>query len=288
MKEKFTFNFDYIYNPNWTPPGANIRPWFLPEGMGKGKHRDDTSLEAILFYRQEKLDFIRELLKGVDKGKVLLDIINHIWKDAKSDIDRFKKMVFFVQKMMLHPPGEQPMEEDAHILFRGLKGTSVTTQGEPYPEDIEEPWAKKAYNEALAFGKYLGVWCNPLGVTLDGDWGLAGMVTDALELLMLHEGRCGHQACVVVQLAQAAGWKARLVQLYSHRVAEVFVEGQWRLADPDELEEGFIGTDEKGDFPSIEWCINNTDKLKYWPVRKEFNKFFIDKNDKYAWHYKAW
>jgi hypothetical protein len=288
LKKPFTFDFDYVYCPEWAPPGADIKPWFLPEGMGKGKDMNDTSLEAILSYRTEKLNFVRKQLEGVDKGKVLKDIINHIWEGTTNDIERFKKLVFFVQRMMIHPPGEQPMEKDAHLLFHGLKGDSITTQGEPYPEDLKESWAVKAYNEAVAFGKYLGVWCNPLGVTMDGDWGLDGMVSDALELLLLHEGRCGHQACVIVQLAQAAGWKARLVQLYCHRVAEVFVDGKWRLADPDELEEGFIGTDEKGDIPSIEWCINNTDKTKNWPVRKEFDKFFVDKNDKYAWHYKAW
>ncbi|NSW89107.1 MAG: hypothetical protein HPY74_00240 [Firmicutes bacterium] len=287
MGKKFTFDFDYVYSPEWTPPGSNIKPWFLPEGMGKGKDMYDTSLKAILWYRTEKLDFVRKQLEGVDRDKVLKDIINHIWKDTTNDIERFKNLVFFVQRMMIHPPAEQPMEKDAHLVFRGLKGDSLATQSEPYPEDLEKPWAVKAYNEAVAFGKYLGVWCNPLQVTMDGDWGLAGMVTDALELLLLHEGRCGHQACVVVQLAQAAGWRGRLVQLNCHRVAEVFVDGKWRLADPDELEQGFIGTDDKGEPASIEWCINNLDKIRNWPVKKEFYRFFADKDDKYAWHYKA-
>jgi len=286
VSKEFSFDFNYVYSPDWCPPEANIKPWFLPEGMGKGKDMYDTSLEAVLFYRIEKLDFVRKQLENVNKSKVLRDIINYISKDAKNDIERFKNLIFFVQRMMMHPPAEQPLEK--YVLYNNKDVDSAGLDGQPYTKNQKEEWALKAYNEAVAFGKHVGVWCNPLEVPMEGDWGLEGLVTDALELLLLHEGRCGHQACVVVQLAQAAGWRARLVQLHCHRVAEVLIDGKWRLADPDVLKEGFIPINEKGDIPSIEWCLNNTNEVKNWPIKKEFDRFFIDKEDKYAWYYKKW
>lgn len=59
------------------------------------------------------------------------------------------------------------------------------------------------------------------------------MVTDPLILMLLHEGRCGHQARVVVDLASANNYEARLVQVAAHVVAEVKWGGAWHWIDAD-------------------------------------------------------
>lgn len=277
---KFEFDFNYIYDPQWYPEGCNIRPWFLPEGMGKYAY-DIGEIESICYYRSEKLLFVRKMLEGVDRQKVLLEIIEHIWKGANTNQERFNRIVAFVQHMMIHPMAEQPMEPDAARTIRGFRGDMLAYQAEPYPEDLKLPWLVKAYTEARLFGKYLGAWCNPLRVTMDGDWGMAGMVTDAMELLLLHEGRCGQQAAVVVQLAQVGGLRSRLVQVNHHRVAEVYVDGKWCLADPDALALNFLATNDKGEPASVEWCINNVQQLECWSVR---HKSDIERG--YQWYFK--
>ena len=272
------FDYTYRYRPDWVPEGCDIRPWFLTEPI-EGRSSDP------FFYRTEKLDFVRNLLSGADRNKMISDILGHIFKGTSSDVERFEKIIFFVQDMMIHPPCEQPMEKDARSVFRGLKGVDLAVHAPPYPEDLSAPWLVQANLEAEEYGVRQGVWCNPLSVEMDGDWGMAGMVTDASELLLLHEGRCGHQACVVVQLAQAAGFRARLVQLFHHRVAEILIEDEWLLADPDEQPRGFIGKDENDRYPSIKWCMRNIHELSKWPLRPEFESFFEDKPQKYGWHF---
>lgn len=59
------------------------------------------------------------------------------------------------------------------------------------------------------------------------------MVTDPLMLLELHEGRCGHVARVIVDVALANHYNARLLQLAAHLVAEVNWGGKWHWVDAD-------------------------------------------------------
>src|ERR1043165_5320434 len=59
------------------------------------------------------------------------------------------------------------------------------------------------------------------------------MITDPLILLLLQEGRCGHQAGVIVDLALANHYEARLLQLAAHLVAEVKWGGTWHWVDGD-------------------------------------------------------
>lgn len=59
------------------------------------------------------------------------------------------------------------------------------------------------------------------------------MVTDPLILMLLHEGRCGHQARVIVDMALANHYQARLVQLAAHLVAEVKWGDSWHWVDAD-------------------------------------------------------
>jgi hypothetical protein len=52
-------------------------------------------------------------------------------------------------------------------------------------------------------------------------------------LMLLHEGRCGHQARVIVDMALVNGYEARLIQVAAHLVAEVKWAGQWHWVDAD-------------------------------------------------------
>lgn len=61
-----------------------------------------------------------------------------------------------------------------------------------------------------------------------------------LELLQLGEGRCGHVSRVIEDLARRAGLSARERQLPRHIIAEVFVDGEWRLADGDAYKNGIV------------------------------------------------
>lgn len=57
------------------------------------------------------------------------------------------------------------------------------------------------------------------------------LVTDPVILLLLGEGRCGHIARVIVDIALANGYEARLVQLAAHIIAEVKWENKWHFID---------------------------------------------------------
>ena len=266
LNEISDFDSERAVRDRWGPRGCDIEPWFLP-GPATEPAKQHT-WEAALRYRPEKLAWVRRRLEGIERDEALRKIMRHVWAKADSERERFEKLVVFVGRMMVHPPVEQPMEADAAESWR-RECCPATDQAAAYAEDLQRGWAKQAYEQAKAFGRHLGLWCNPLGVRMRGDWGLRGVVSDALELLMLHEGRCGHQAKVVVQLAQAGGWHARLTQLNCHRVAEVLLEGRWVLADSDAWLPGFIGTTEHGKPASIEWCVKNRDRLGRWQLRPE-------------------
>lgn len=63
-------------------------------------------------------------------------------------------------------------------------------------------------------------------------------VFDPLVLLELGEMRCGHGARLAVDLFQAGGYKARLVQAGNHVLAEVFYEQQYHYFDTDIFTDG--------------------------------------------------
>jgi hypothetical protein len=56
-------------------------------------------------------------------------------------------------------------------------------------------------------------------------------VTDPLELLELHDGRCGQGVVVTLALLAEAGIEARSVQAHHHVTCEAFYDGGWHLAD---------------------------------------------------------
>lgn len=275
IEELLSFNAQKAYEDSWKPSGWKQAKWFLkPQTQDKDRV---FSWNDVLTYNPEKLSFVRRSLKGIDKTQLLKNIIDRIMVNTSTDMERFKCIITFVQKNIIHPMVEQPMESDAAKTFR-YECSPETVQAEPYQEDLGAKWVKLAYEETKRYGSYLGVWCNPLAQKFTGDWGLKGMATDALELLLLHEARCGAQACVVVQLAQLAGFRARLVQVRSHRVAEVFVDGTWVLADPDVWAEGFIPLTDSGFPVTIDWCRTHPDIVDSWPTR-------VNMPPSYSWYF---
>lgn len=259
----WALDWDYRFDPQWTPPGSPVRPWFLVGDLPAWKPEDYWKI--ALHYRAEKIAFVRNQLAGIDRAAALKSIMTRLWDGAHDDRERFERLIHFIQQMMSYPNIEQPLEADALQTFR-RECTAPTDQAEPYLEDLETPWARQAFAEAKLYGKYLGVWCNPFAQKFTGDWGLRGCVTDALELLLLHEGRCGHQAVVLVQLAQAGGWRARLVQGVSHRYSEVLLDGRWVLADSDGFANGFIPTTPQGDLPTLDWMRHHPEIVNTWPA----------------------
>jgi hypothetical protein len=69
----------------------------------------------------------------------------------------------------------------------------------------------------------------PEGVQTD-DHSATG-IYDAIELLELHDGRCGQGVMVTLALLEAAGIEARRVLLDHHVSCEAFYDGGWHLAD---------------------------------------------------------
>lgn len=57
------------------------------------------------------------------------------------------------------------------------------------------------------------------------------LVTDAVELLELHDGRCGQGVEVTVALLNAAGIECRARNVFHHVTCEARYDGRWHLAD---------------------------------------------------------
>ncbi len=59
------------------------------------------------------------------------------------------------------------------------------------------------------------------------------VVSDPVVLLEIGSGRCGHIARLIVDIALANGYQARLVGLASHIVAGVYWNNHWHIIDAD-------------------------------------------------------
>jgi hypothetical protein len=66
------------------------------------------------------------------------------------------------------------------------------------------------------------------------------MVQDPLVVLVLGQGRCGHVARLAVDLFEAGGYRARLVQLVGHVSAEAFLGGRWLAVEAGALKHGQV------------------------------------------------
>lgn len=77
------------------------------------------------------------------------------------------------------------------------------------------------------------------------------LVCDPLVLLELNEMRCGHVARVAVDLFEANGFDARLVQFPGHVAAEVSYDGAWHLIEADLFGGGWAPRTPRGTIPSV-------------------------------------
>ncbi len=104
---------------------------------------------------------------------------------------------------------------------------------------------------------------NPLEQPLEVD--NATIITDAIELLNLHEGRCGHVAHVSQALLIAAGYQSRIEYLGRHILAEVYYQGSWHIFDPDMFKNGIIPNINE-DIPSVKQIKLNPTVLDQFPM----------------------
>lgn len=70
---------------------------------------------------------------------------------------------------------------------------------------------------------------NPTQVPREAEVGEG--VKDPVELIELHDGRCGQGVIVTLALLAEAGIEARRVQVHHHITAEAQYDGAWHLAD---------------------------------------------------------
>lgn len=70
---------------------------------------------------------------------------------------------------------------------------------------------------------------NPIEQPQENDMG--DMITDAAELLELHDGRCGQGVCVTLALLEAADVECRRRNVFHHVTCEARYGGKWHLAD---------------------------------------------------------
>jgi hypothetical protein len=60
---------------------------------------------------------------------------------------------------------------------------------------------------------------------------MGSMLTDAVELFELHDGRCGQGVCVTLALLKQAGFECRRRDVFHHVTCEARYGGRWHLAD---------------------------------------------------------
>ena len=89
---------------------------------------------------------------------------------------------------------------------------------------------------------------------------------DVAELLEVGEGRCGHVARIAVDLLRRAGFGARTRQLLRHIVAEVFLDGEWRLVDPDAFKNGIVPRRRDGSLLTMRDLEENPYQIDRFPL----------------------
>src|SRR4051812_35256508 len=96
----FELDFAYRHDPDFSPRGCSIRPWFLLREPDAAPPADGDYWAAALRYRAEKAAFVRQQLQGVDRPAALRQIVRHVWNGASSDREKFDRLIHFVQQMM--------------------------------------------------------------------------------------------------------------------------------------------------------------------------------------------
>src|SRR4051812_31777003 len=107
----WAIDWNYRFDPDWAPPGAPVKPWFLLGELPPWTM--ENYWQVVLHYRAEKIAFVRKQLEGVDRPAELRRIIARIWDGVSTNRQRFGRLTDFVQRMMFWPPVEQPLEADA-------------------------------------------------------------------------------------------------------------------------------------------------------------------------------
>jgi hypothetical protein len=85
------------------------------------------------------------------------------------------------------------------------------------------------------------------------------------DIIQLGEGRCGHVAQVVTHLLRRAGFAARIRQFPAHVIAEVFLDGQWRIIDADVFKNGIMPKNERGELMSMRDLDRQPYRLDQFP-----------------------
>ncbi|NUM56586.1 MAG: transglutaminase domain-containing protein [Candidatus Hydrogenedentes bacterium] len=73
------------------------------------------------------------------------------------------------------------------------------------------------------------IYYNPIQQPVEPNTG--ELIEDPVELLELHDGRCGQGVTITVALLQAAGIECRRRDVFHHVTCEAKYDGKWRLAD---------------------------------------------------------
>lgn len=130
-----------------------------------------------------------------------------------------------------------------------LKRRVARTDAKAYWKDVADRLLGSSTSDAdkvrttLAHVKHQ-LFYNPTQVT---------QVFNAIAIHESHEGRCGHGVDVTLAIFEAAGIKARRVELHHHVVAEAHYDGKWHLADAL-----YFG----GDQPHHDGCVRSVDELR--------------------------
>lgn len=87
---------------------------------------------------------------------------------------------------------------------------------------------KERVNRICGF-VYDAIYYNPIQQPQENHTG--ALLTDPVELLELHDGRCGQGVYITLGLLQAAAIECRLRNVYHHVTCEARYDGRWHLAD---------------------------------------------------------
>jgi hypothetical protein len=92
--------------------------------------------------------------------------------------------------------------------------------------------------------------------------------------LLEHRGiHCGQAARVAVDGLVLNGIQARTVQINGHVIAEAFIDGKYRLIDPDVLNVGEFITNKNGELASVEDVVNNRTLVSSVVVLEKMNHY---------------
>lgn len=120
-------------------------------------------------------------------------------------------------------------ERIARVRMR-LKGVNK----KQYLRGIVERLLKGTQSEREIVARICGfvsdaIYYNPIQQPVEPD--LGELLSDPVELLELHDGRCGQGVTITLALLQTAGIECRQRDVFHHVTCEAKYDGKWRLAD---------------------------------------------------------